>query len=289
MLAKASRLGFLDLPKSARESVYSYLLLPHQEDDITTINYRLEWPYLRDPSNTTFAGPTQIDICFCPLGALESGHCDHEELGLEAEHSEPHIYTRYKCHGPEAHFTSPGETLWVLQEALGQFNILRPATTAEIECRPSSAILQVCKQIYGEAHPFLYLGRNFIFLTGPCPRGRYQAYATLQWLKQLGSIARANVESLSLLVQPYEEDCNTEAVKKSYVELGAFICEQLPRFKWLYLEICDESVHFTASVFSQLLERKGVSIVIQRTLRNGEFGVFASKEQFLDSFEVIKE
>lgn len=286
MLAKASKLGFLDLPKSARESIYSYLLLPHQEDDITTINYRLEWPYLRDSSNTTFAGPTQIDPCFCPLGAFESRNQYHKE---ENEQLEPHIYTRYKCCGPEVHFASPGETLWVLQEALGQFNILRPATTAEVKSRASSAILRVCKQIHGEAHPFLYRGRNFIFLTGPCPRGRYQAYATLQWLKQLGTIARANVESISLLVQPYEEDCNIKDVKKSYAELGAFICEQLPQFKWLHLETCNERVHYTASVFSQLLERKGVGIVIQRTLRDGEVTVFASKEQFLDSFEVIKE
>jgi hypothetical protein len=177
----------------------------------------------------------------------------------------------------------------VLHEALGKFNILRPATTAEIKCRPSSTILRVCKQIHNEACPFLYRGRNFIFLTGPCPRGRYQAYATLQWLKQLGSIARANVESLSLLLQPYEEDCNTKNVEKSYVELGAYICEQLPRFKWLYLEICNENMHHTASVFSQLLERKGFGIVVRSRLRDGEFGVIASKERFLDSFKVTKE
>ena len=44
--------------------------------------------------------------------------------------------------------------------------------------------------VYQEAVPILYRGRNFLFLTGPCPRGRYQAYATQMFLSRLTPLVR---------------------------------------------------------------------------------------------------
>ncbi|KAH6637422.1 hypothetical protein C7974DRAFT_389490 [Boeremia exigua] len=275
MTAKASGPGFLDLPISIREKIYAYLLLPYLEEDVTTINYTLHWPYLDNPSNTTFAGPTQLDPCTCPRADLK--------------HEGQHIYTRYKCVGPEVQFKSPGEGLWVLQAAHGQFNILRPALDTELNERPSVTILQTSKQIHGEALPYLYHERDFFFVTGPCPRGRYQAYATLQWLKQLSERARANVEILSLLVQPYEEDCSTVDVERSYAELGAYIRDQLPGFKWLCLDVWDPSVYIAASVFLRLFDREGRGIVVRQPWKNGEAEVFVSKEIFLNSFEEVEE
>ena len=78
---------------------------------------------------------------------------------------------------------------------------------------------------------------DFFFLTGPCPGGRYQAYATLRWLRQLNSTARANMEILSLLVQTYEEDCNMAGVKSAYAELAEYVRDQLPVFKWPCLSV----------------------------------------------------
>lgn len=261
-----------------REKIYAYLLRPHPEEYITTINYSLEWPHLVDPSNTTFAGLPQIDPCSCRRGSLE-----HED-----GQPEPHFYTRHKCSGPEVRFAAKREGVWVLHEALGQFNILRPATSEELEHRPSSAVLQVSRQVYEEACPFLYRGRNFLFLTGPCPRGRYQAYATLQWLKSRGPVARANIEVLSLLVQPYEEDSNAVNVGKAYAELGVFVGEQLPRFKWLCLEVWDEAVYRTASGFLRLFDNEGMGVVVRRCFRDDKFDVFASKETFLSSFGAVE-
>jgi hypothetical protein len=294
MTAKATNIGFLDLPVSIREKIYAYLLLPHPEDDVTTINYTLEWPHLENPSNTTFAGPTQIDLCTCPRkidletpseDASDSSEDRYEDSNGEEDQPGYHIYIRYQCLGPEVHFRSPKERLWVLREAHGQFNILRPATEDELADRPKAAILRVCRQIYNEALPFLYRDRDFFLLTGPCPRGRYQAYATLEWLKQLSTAAQTSVEILSLLVQPYEEDCNIAEVEDAYAELGAYIRDQLPRFKWLCLDVWDQEVYQTANVFIKLLDKQGVGIVVRQPQQGDEVEVFVTRESFSNSFE----
>lgn len=272
MPAGALKPSFLALPKSIRDRIYAYVLLPHLEEDVTTINYTLSWPCLDNPSNTTWAGPTQIDYCNCPMEGLDQE--DHQ-----------HIYTRYKCDGPEVNFESPKKGLWLLQAVHGQFNILRPASDNELEVRPSIAVLQTSKQVYDEALPFLYRERDFFFVTGPCPRGRYQAYATLQWLKQLSKVARANVEVLSLLVQPYEEDCNMEDVEEAYAELGTYISDHLPRFKWLCLDVWDQKAYQAASVFMRLFDRKGMGIVVRQPLQGDGAQIFISRESFVASFE----
>ncbi|KAF2629953.1 hypothetical protein BU25DRAFT_446801 [Macroventuria anomochaeta] len=279
MSAKVSTSRFLDLPTSIREKIYAYLLLPHPEEDVTTINYTLNWLYLDKPSNTTFAGSTQIDLCSCP----------REDIHYDDSPHDSHIYTRYKCIGPDIHFTSPRNGLWVLQTAHGQFNILRPASADELKLRPTSAILQVSKQIYSEALPFLYRDRDFFFLTGPCPRGRYQAYATLQWLGRLSERARANVEILTLLVQTYEEDCNVADVEGAYVELAEYIVDSLPGFKWLCIDVWDEKVYGAASVFSTLFEEERMGVVARKRWQGFEAEVFVSKESFLGSFEEEEE
>jgi hypothetical protein len=206
-------------------------------EDVTTINYTLEWPHLENPSNTTFAGPTQIDICRCGSKNTDIGH----------------LYTRYRCPRPRVVFASPEEHLWVLQAPLGQVNLLRPANDDEIQRR---------KEITQTAEPNAYIGKNFLLLTGPCPRGRYQAYATLQFLKSLSPLARENVEYLSLLIQPYEEDCSDDQGGRAYVELARYILEEVPAFKSLYLNIWGEETRIGSREFAMLLWREGVTIVI---------------------------
>jgi hypothetical protein len=205
--------------------------------DVTTINYSLSWPYLENPSNTTFAGPTQIDICRCGSKNTDLGH----------------LYTRSRCSLPTVRFASPQEQLWVLQAPLGQVNLLRPANDDEIERR---------QEIADTATPDAYAGKNFLLLTGPCPRGRYQAYATMQFLRSLSPPARGNVEYLSLLIQPYEEDCSDDQGGRAYVALARYILEQVPGFKTLYLNIWGEETRIGAREFAMLLWREGVTIVI---------------------------
>lgn len=267
--------GFLNLPNSIRARIYAYLFPSHPEENVTTINYTLSWPYLDNPSNTTFTGAPQIDFCTCPRQDAHLGDDQHES----------HIYTRYKCQGPDVRFKRPSEGLWVLQAAHGQFNILRPGPEDKFKDDPSIAILQVSRQIHDEALPFLYRDRDFFFLTGPCPRGRYQAYATLQWLKQLSSQARGNIEVLSLLVQPYEEDCSVVDVESSYAELAVYIRDELLGFKWLCLDVWDQVVYRSAHVFSRLFENERTGIVVRQRWEDFEAEVFLYKEEFLRGFE----
>jgi hypothetical protein len=205
--------------------------------NVTTINYTLEWPHLENPSNTTFAGATQIDICSCGSKNTDLGH----------------IYTRYRCSRPKIQFASPNEELWVLQAPLGPMNLLRPAEDPEVQRR---------KEVGEAAEPTAYAGKNFLLLTGPCPRGRYQAYATLQFLRSLAPLARQNIEYLSLLIQPYEEDCADDQGGRAYVELARYILEEVPAFKSLYLNIWGEETRIGSREFAMLLWREGVTIVI---------------------------
>lgn len=278
MSATASTSPFLNLPFPVRERVYAYLLSPHSEEDVTTINYTLSWPYLEKPSNSTFAGP-QIDFCRCP---------ERNDDDISEDQDETHIYTRYECSGPEVQFSTSSRELWILEAAHGQFNILRPATQEELADRPSVTILRASKQIHDEALPFLYRARDFFFVTGPCPRGRYQAYTTLQWFKQLSMKARASVEILSLLMQPYEEDCAVTDVERSYLELASYIHDHLPGFKWLCLDVWDDEVYQAAHVFSKLFGRDGVGLVVRRPLQDHTVQVFLGEGDFLQSFEVTE-
>jgi hypothetical protein len=205
--------------------------------DVTTINYILAWPHLENPSNTTFAGATQIDICKCGPNNTDLGH----------------LYTRNRCSRPRVRFVTPEEPLWVLEAPLGQVNLLRPANVEEIQRR---------KEITPTAEPTAYAGKNFLLLSGPCPRGRYQAYATLEFLRSLSPLARENVEYISLLVQPYEEDCSDDQGGRAYVDLARYILEEVPAFKTMYLNIWGEETKNGSREFAMLLWREGVTIVI---------------------------
>ncbi|EDU49306.1 hypothetical protein PtrSN002B_001838 [Pyrenophora tritici-repentis] len=219
---------------------------PSEVDDITTINYILHWPYLENPSNTTFVGHSQIDICRCP----------RPDLPPQDELEPGHIYTRYKCLGPEVQFKSGDEELWVLQEAHGPINMLRPATAEEAERR---------KQIHDDADPSAYQRHNFILLTGPCPRGRYQAYATQKWLESLSASARQNISSLSLLIQSYEEDCLEHFIKQAYTELAKYIVQHLSGFKTLCLHFWNDGWTLWSAVaeFSVIFDMADAKIVIK--------------------------
>ncbi|OAL46081.1 hypothetical protein IQ07DRAFT_518627, partial [Pyrenochaeta sp. DS3sAY3a] len=235
-------------------------------DDITTINYTLEWPHLENPTNTTFAGAAQIDICRCSQ--------DGSQPATSA--SEPgHIYTRYQCAGPEVHFTSADDQLWVLQAPHGPINMLRPALHEERQRR---------KEIHDGADPATYAGRNFLFLTGPCPRGRYQAYATLQFFKSLNPSARQRVTHLSLLLQPYEEDCVDMTSIQSYEELASYIIQFLPNFQVLCLNIWDDEsrLRTAASEFAVLLHKEGVKIVMGWTWWKYNVKEYTSARAFLE-------
>ena len=126
MTVKTSHVGFLDLPISIREKIYAYLLLPHLEEDVTTINYTLEWPHLENPSNTTFVGLTQIDFCTYPCAitneeAGEDASDSTEGIQEDGNHPKdqhgPHVYMRHRCLGPEGRFKAPREGFWVLEAA----------------------------------------------------------------------------------------------------------------------------------------------------------------------------
>ncbi|KAF2730449.1 hypothetical protein EJ04DRAFT_401938, partial [Polyplosphaeria fusca] len=185
-------------------------------EGVTAINYTLRWQYLENASTSTFL-PYQLDRCRCP-----------KVEGI-------HIYTRYLCNGPEVRFASKRKNTWVLQKPGVQFNILRPASQRELRQRPAASILRVNKLVYEEAVSYLYQGRSFLFLTGPSPRGRYQAYATLQWLNQRSKLARSHIKSLTLICQSFEEDCRDADASRSFASLSHFILSDLPNFQHLQM------------------------------------------------------
>lgn len=244
-----------------------HLSTPH---DITTINYTLEWPHLENPSNTTFVGPTQIDICRCPRPDLPPQ--DDREPG--------HIYTRNKCAGPDVIFKTGEGELWVLQAPHGPINMLRPATKEEKERR---------NEIHDDAEPTAYEGRNLLFLTGPCPRGRYQAYATHKWLESISVSARQHVSRLSLLVQPYEEDASDAATRRAYSELSEYILQHLPGFKTLCLNIWDDEMRLysAASEFSILLHRDGIKLIVRCNWWGGESREYNNARAFLEAMTTV--
>jgi hypothetical protein len=229
--------------------------------DVTTINYTLEWPHLENPSNTTFAGPTQIDICKCGPNNSDLGH----------------MYTRYSCERPNIRFAFPDDELWVLQAPLGQVNLLRPANDEEVQRR---------KRLGNGTDPAAYAGKNFLLLTGPCPRGRYQTYATLQFLKSLTPLARQRVEYLSLLLQPYEEDCCDDQGGRAYLALAKYILVSLPAFKTLSLNIWGEETRVGSREFAILLWKYGITITISWDWWSGKADEYTEAAAFLEGIDV---
>lgn len=259
---------FLRLPPGLRGKIYSYLLPPHPEENVTTINYDLTWPYLDHPSSTTFT-PHQLDHCRCPPGQDSGSRSAIEE----------HIYTRYTCQGPNIRFCSKGEPLWILQQSGPAFNILRPASLEELQRRPEAGIIRVNKLIYTETISLLYRGRNFLLLTGICSRGRYQAHATHEWMSRLAPLARSHITSLSLLCQSNEEDCRDMNALKSYSTLARFILEELPRYRSLCLNVWLNQLPLYP--FAMLFRRDGTRIFLQHHGNSTEFHVFADAAQYL--------
>ena len=246
---------FLRLPASIRKTIYAHLLTPHPEEDVTTINYDLRWNWLENPSNTTFAGAQQIDLCRCPQQQQRTHNAPTED----------HIYTRYKCHGPEVRFKSAREDLWMLSADYarsGQINFLSPATASELRRRPNANILSTCKMVYQEAVPFLYRGRNLLFLSGPCPRGRYQAYATQNFLTRLTHLARSHITTLSIIALNYEEDCRVDDVGGAYFNLAAYIEQSLVSFRTLCFNLWDERLKDLACLLCGVFLKSGTSICL---------------------------
>ncbi|KAH4048113.1 hypothetical protein HBI23_176380 [Parastagonospora nodorum] len=228
--------------------------------DATTINYSLEWPHLENPSNTTFAGPTQIDICHCGNNT-DSGH----------------IYTRYRCSDPVVSFASPEDELWVLQTPLGQINLLRPATNEELQRR---------REVGEGVKPSAYAGKNFLLLSGPCPRGRYQAHATLQYLRSLSPDARQRVENLTVLIQPYEEDCRDDQGGRAYMALARYIIAELPAFKSLHVNIWGEATRTASREFVILLRGEGISIKLNWDWWGESVEEYADADAFLEAIDI---
>ncbi|KAF2685695.1 hypothetical protein K458DRAFT_270664, partial [Lentithecium fluviatile CBS 122367] len=247
-------------------------------EDVTTINYTLTWTYLENPSNTTFAGIQQIDLCRCPQ---QSPH-------TSSSPTEDHIYTRYKCAGPDITFKGGKEDLWVLSPAYiesGQINFLRPAERWEVEGRPCGNVLSTCRAVYEEALPILYRGRNFLFLTGPCPRGRYQAYATQTFLERLNPLARSHVTAVSLIAQSYEEDCSVNDVGRAYADLVRYLGQSVPGFTTLCLNVWDERLVGAARECRRILETGAIEICLVRDPRGGMAVTCGDVEGFLEALE----
>ncbi|KAL5415096.1 hypothetical protein PMIN03_002857 [Paraphaeosphaeria minitans] len=253
----AARFPFLDFPAPVRKTIYAHLLAPHPDENETVVNYSLKWNWLENPSNTTFGGALQIDLCRCPRQKPRTTNIKTKD----------HMYTRYKCHGPEVKFKSGREDLWVPSQAYansGQINFLRPARDEELGRRPSGNILSTSKTVYEEALPILYRGRNFLFATGPCPRGRYQAYATQRFFAGLSVFARMHITGFSLSVLPHEEDCQIGDVARAYGDLAEWVRHNLSSFQMLGLKLWHPRLASTVQVFGDLLQKNGVKIELDR-------------------------
>ncbi len=178
-------------------------------------------------------------------------------------------------------FKSANDGLWVLKSPHGPINMLQPAGKEDLERR---------REIHEGAEPTAYAGKNIILLTGPCPRGRYQAYATLHYLKFLKPEVRKNLEYISLLIQPYEEDWTDKSAKKSYDELAEYILHNLPSFKALHLNVWDdeERLRDAASAFSILLHKNDIEIVVGWSWCGGDAQRYSSARTFLEVMKAKK-
>lgn len=260
---------FLRLSPELRLRIYSYLdLIPRSGEDITTINYGLEWPFLDHPSSTTFT-PHQLDHCRCPQGPRDANI-----------QTQDHIYTRYLCHGPEVRFTRGAQQRWVLEQPGTAFNILRPERQEERIRRPDIGILLVNKLVYIEVCPLIYRHRNFLCITSICSRGRYQAFATQRWLSLRSPFARSQITTISLLCQENEEDCRVSATRLAYLQLAQFILNFLPRFHTLCLNVRSRNIPLRP--FTMLFQREGIQIVASH---EDDIYIFREAWQFTQHFE----
>ncbi|KAF2018359.1 hypothetical protein BU24DRAFT_449818 [Aaosphaeria arxii CBS 175.79] len=262
----------LRLPPELRREIYSYLnLAPSPEEEITTINYALDWPFFEHPSSTTFTAH-QVDRCRCPQQSSRRTNTRTED----------HIYTRYVCHGPEVQFATRSRSLWVLEKPGPAFNILRPASQDEKERRPDAGIISVNKTIYRETIPLLYRQRNFLFLTSICSRGRYQAYATQQWLSLHTAYARSQITSISLLCQENEEDCRLRDVAMSYVNFSKFALRHLVNFQSLCLNVWSSDIPLYP--FAMLFHRPEMRIYVKTHVGDPELYGFYDEGTFMSQF-----
>ncbi|CAI6339050.1 unnamed protein product [Periconia digitata] len=258
MAASSSTSPFLRLPSPVRQRIYIYLLAPHAKETVTTINYTLRWPWFENPSNTTFNGAVQIDLCRCPQNPSKPRTSNTK--------TEDHIYSRSKCYGPNVLFNPPAEHLWVCGDDYadsGQINFLRPGVKYEPGYEANVDILATCQTVYQEAVGLLYRNRNFLFLTGPCPRGRYQSYATRVFLSRLSPCARAHVTSLSIINVPYEEDANINDAQDAYRTLAVYIQLCLPSFQTLSLNLWNKQMGIAAASFGRVFEKSGIEICLR--------------------------
>ncbi|PVH96598.1 hypothetical protein DM02DRAFT_483901, partial [Periconia macrospinosa] len=232
-------------------------LAPHAKETVTTINYSLRWPWFENPSNTTFNGAVQIDLCRCPQNLPRPRTANSK--------TEDHIYSRSKCYGPDVRFHHGSEDLWVCGDEYpnsGQINFPRPGVRYKAGYEAVVGILATCQAVYEEAVGVLYRNRNFLFLSGPCPRGRFQAYATRVFLSRLSPFARANITSLSIISLPYEEDANIKDAEDSYLDLAGYIQLCLPSFQTLCVNLWNEKMGTAAKSFGRVFEKNGVEILL---------------------------
>jgi hypothetical protein len=254
--------SFFDFPAPVRQRIYAHLLAPHTDENKTVINYALKWNWLENPSNTTFGGVPQIDLCRCPRQKTRTKNIKTED----------HMYTRYECYGPEVKFKSGREDLWVPSQAYAnsrQINFLRPARDEELSRRPNASILSTSRRIYQEALPILYRGRNFLFITGPCPRGRYQAYATQRFFAGLSMFTRAHIVAFSLNILPHEEDCMVEDVPRAYGDLAVWVQRNLPSLHTLGINLWHPRVANAPQAFERLFQNNGFKIELDRGQEDG--------------------
>lgn len=104
----------------------------------------------------------------------------------------------------------------------------------------------------------------FQFVSGPCPRGRYAAYAASTFFARLSPRARRCVTGLEVLVVPHEEDWNAEDVPRAYGELAAWVGRDLQGFEMLRVVLFDEKLAEAVGAFEGLFEKKGVKVCVQR-------------------------
>jgi hypothetical protein len=107
----------------------------------------------------------------------------------------------------------------------------------------------------------------------------------MRWFVLLNPQARENITAVSLLLQPYEEDCLTAGVEASYTELAVYMRNCMPGLEVLYLDVSDKEIYRAASAFFLLFERKGMKIEVRRRFQASEVEEFYCKEVFMKSFE----
>ena len=169
----------------------------------------------------------------------------------------------------------------MLVRPAGPFNFLRPAEAAEKRAqRPGLQVARTCKAVCDEVLPYLYRGRSFLLLTGPCPRGRYQAYATRVWLQRLSRVARQSVGALAVICQKYEEDCDLSGAVRAYRELGEYVVDRLPGLEVLNVCMAD-AVQRPVLEFARLCGTRGMRLRVERDWKSGNVVEFEHADALL--------